>query len=88
LGKDVEEFTAIVPELKAAIDCSGVNVGSIGRWGPDRIAKDGSIIEDAGPYIGFRNRTRLSTSSFHPYRQSLRDASDTLYAYSTPCRPR
>jgi sugar phosphate isomerase/epimerase len=44
--QDVKEFTSRVSGLKAASESSGVRVGSIGRWGPDRIAKDGSIIEE------------------------------------------
>ncbi|QHT63508.1 sugar phosphate isomerase/epimerase [Paenibacillus lycopersici] len=46
VGVPAGDFAAVVPELKAASARTGVAVGSIGRWGPDRIAKDGSIIEE------------------------------------------
>lgn len=42
----VSDFTTLVPELKAASLRTGVAVGSIGRWGTDRIAPDGSVIEE------------------------------------------
>ncbi|MBO7748695.1 sugar phosphate isomerase/epimerase [Paenibacillus sp. MWE-103] len=46
VGVPAEEFAVKVPELKAASARAGVAVGSIGRWGADRIAKDGSIVEE------------------------------------------
>ncbi|MDB4865788.1 MAG: hypothetical protein JWR03_121 [Cohnella sp.] len=46
VDKDVQEFTGKVKELKAASARFGVAVGSIGRWGTDRIAKDGSVVEE------------------------------------------
>ncbi len=44
VGYDVKQLSGIVPELKAASARTGVAVGSIGRWGSDRIAKDGNLI--------------------------------------------
>lgn len=44
--QNVQQFASRVPELKAAGERFGVKVGSIGRWGSDRIAKDGSVVED------------------------------------------
>lgn len=44
--QDVQAFAKTVRELKEASERTGVAVGSIGRWGADRIAKDGSIIEE------------------------------------------
>ncbi|WP_274362846.1 sugar phosphate isomerase/epimerase family protein [Paenibacillus thermotolerans] len=46
IGNDAKEFKGLAAELKEASIRTGVGVGSIGRWGPGRIAKDGSIIEE------------------------------------------
>ncbi|MBP3964847.1 sugar phosphate isomerase/epimerase family protein [Paenibacillus lignilyticus] len=46
VGTPASTFTSLVPELKAASERTGVAVASIGRWGPDRINKDGSINEE------------------------------------------
>lgn len=45
VGTDVADFTAAIDRIKEETRC-GVSVGSIGRWGSDKIAQDGSIIEN------------------------------------------
>jgi sugar phosphate isomerase/epimerase len=46
IEQDVNQFTALIPQLKTASEQTRVGVGSIGRWGADRIiAADGTIIE-------------------------------------------
>jgi sugar phosphate isomerase/epimerase len=46
VADDVDAFLAKLPKLKEASERTGVAVGSIGRWGPDRIDKNGIIIEE------------------------------------------
>jgi sugar phosphate isomerase/epimerase len=46
IGNDVDKFLADLPKLKDASIKTGVAVGSIGRWGSDRIGNDGQIIEE------------------------------------------
>jgi sugar phosphate isomerase/epimerase len=51
---NVDEFTAKLPEIKKLSQEYGVSVGSMGRWGIDRIKKDGTIDENE-----FRNNLKL-----------------------------
>ena len=44
VGLDCREFYDQLDEIKARIAKYGVGIGSIGRWGSDKIAADGSII--------------------------------------------
>jgi sugar phosphate isomerase/epimerase len=44
--QDVNQFISLVPELRTASERTHVGVFSIGRWGADRIAIDGTIIEE------------------------------------------
>ncbi|MFC4777020.1 sugar phosphate isomerase/epimerase family protein [Paenibacillus sp. GCM10023252] len=46
VSDDLTPFFSSIPELRAASERTGVAVGSIGRWGPDRIAADGTVIEE------------------------------------------
>lgn len=46
VGTDVALIAGKLPELKAASARTGVQVASIGRWGPDRISKGGSIVQE------------------------------------------
>lgn len=46
IGQDCTAFLAKAEELKTLIDSYGVGVGSIGRWGTDKIDTDGNLIED------------------------------------------
>ena len=46
VGNDCEKFTRELPELIARTQKYGVGIGSIGRWGSDKIADDGTIIEE------------------------------------------
>ncbi|WP_135547342.1 sugar phosphate isomerase/epimerase family protein [Paenibacillus cymbidii] len=43
---DLSDFLASVAAYRAESERTGVAVASIGRWGPDRVAKDGSLIEE------------------------------------------
>ncbi len=45
-GLDCDDFKEDLPELIARTKQFGVAVGSIGRWGSDKIGKDGEIIEE------------------------------------------
>ncbi|MFC0328576.1 sugar phosphate isomerase/epimerase family protein [Paenibacillus sepulcri] len=64
IGSDLDAFIASVPVLKEASGQTGVQVGSVGRWGTDRIAKEGIVEEelqasyaliDAASELGCRN---------------------------------
>ncbi len=46
VNSDVDEFLRDVEKLKIASQQTGVAVGSIGRWGSDRIGKNGIIEEE------------------------------------------
>jgi sugar phosphate isomerase/epimerase len=46
VGSDIEAFVGTVPALKKASEQTGVKVGSIGRWGSDRIGKQGIVEEE------------------------------------------
>lgn len=46
VGHDPSVLTDQIPQLKEAMARTGVSVGSIGRWGSDRIAPDGSLVEE------------------------------------------
>ena len=46
VGVDLDAVQAQVPGILQAMDETGVRVGSIGRWGPDRINKEGIIEEE------------------------------------------
>lgn len=46
IGHDVDSFLANIPTLKQESIKTGVAVGSIGRWGPDRIDQNGIIEEE------------------------------------------
>ncbi|GGD57927.1 sugar phosphate isomerase/epimerase family protein [Paenibacillus nasutitermitis] len=46
IGSDLDAFTNQIPELKAASEQTGVKVGSVGRWGSDRISKEGIVEEE------------------------------------------
>ncbi|MCR4614805.1 MAG: sugar phosphate isomerase/epimerase [Clostridiales bacterium] len=46
VGLDCREFYDQLDNIKARINKYGVEIGSIGRWGSDKIAPDGSIIEE------------------------------------------
>lgn len=46
IGNDCQEFYNQIDEIKARIEKYGVAIGSIGRWGTDKIAKDGTLIEE------------------------------------------
>lgn len=52
VGSDVEAFAAKTPALKQASEETGVTVGSIGRWGSDRIGVRG--IEEEELRLSFR----------------------------------
>lgn len=39
----VDEYVAAIPEINALIKETGVRVGAVGQWGPQRIFPDGSI---------------------------------------------
>ncbi len=61
-GKPVEELKALAPELKAASERTGIEVGAVGRWASHILNEDGSINEeewnnvqgviDFGKYLG------------------------------------
>lgn len=46
IGQDCNQFHGRIEELKAYIQKYGVDVGSIGRWGTDKIDSNGNIIEE------------------------------------------
>ncbi|WNR46002.1 sugar phosphate isomerase/epimerase family protein [Paenibacillus roseipurpureus] len=46
VNNDLTEFFNQIQQYKRESERTGVSVGSIGRWGSDRINKDGSIIEE------------------------------------------
>lgn len=46
IGYNLEEFISDVENIKAWIAKYNVKVGSIGRWGSDRIDKEGKIIDE------------------------------------------
>lgn len=46
IGLDCDELYSKIDSMKALIAETGVAVGSIGRWGTDKIDKDGNIIEE------------------------------------------
>lgn len=46
VSSDVDAFLADLPKLKEASRSTGVAVGSIGRWGTDRIGKEGELIDE------------------------------------------
>ena len=46
IGYNLDKFLGDVENIKGWVKQYGVAVGSIGRWGTDRINKDGSIIEE------------------------------------------
>jgi sugar phosphate isomerase/epimerase len=46
IGSDIDAFVAKMPALKQASKESGIKVGSIGRWGADRIGKQGIVEEE------------------------------------------
>lgn len=46
IGRDTEEFAAKVPALLAYQKQYGIGIGALGRWGTDKFASDGSIIEE------------------------------------------
>lgn len=46
VGNEVEDLKEDVEEIKANIKKYGVGIGSMGRWGSDKINKDGSLIEE------------------------------------------
>lgn len=45
-GHDAGAFIESVPQLQEASALAGVGVGSVGRWGSDRIAADGSLVQE------------------------------------------
>ncbi|WP_438446168.1 sugar phosphate isomerase/epimerase family protein [Gorillibacterium sp. sgz5001074] len=46
VGQDPAILRDQIPAFKEAIARTGVTVGSIGRWGSNRIAEDGSLVEE------------------------------------------
>ncbi len=46
VGQDVSKFAARVNELEKLSSQYDIAVGSIGRWGTDKVNKDGSLIEE------------------------------------------
>lgn len=46
VGQDTSVLTDRIPVFQEAMLRTGVTVGSIGRWGSDRIAPDGSLVEE------------------------------------------
>ncbi|MCQ6561025.1 sugar phosphate isomerase/epimerase family protein [Paenibacillus mendelii] len=46
IGSDIDAFLSSVPALKQASEQTGVQVASIGRWGTDRISKEGIVEEE------------------------------------------
>ncbi len=46
VGNDIADLKEDVGEIKANIAKYGVAIGSMGRWGSDKVAKDGSLIEE------------------------------------------
>lgn len=46
IGVDLQAVRQEVPAIKQAMAETGVTVGSIGRWGPDRIDRNGVIEEE------------------------------------------
>ena len=45
-GKPVDELKALAPELKAASERTGVEVGAVGRWASHILNEDGSVNEE------------------------------------------
>ena len=45
-GKPVAELKALAPELKAASERTGIEVGAVGRWASHVLNEDGSINEE------------------------------------------
>ena len=46
VGMDCQKFSQRVEELKGYIDRYQVSVGSIGRWGSDKLDAQGEVIEE------------------------------------------
>ena len=46
IGYNLNEFFDNVENIKIWIDKYKVQVGSMGRWGTDRIGKDGTLLEE------------------------------------------
>ena len=46
IGQDPTALMALAGDVRGWRDATGVKVGAVGRWGTDKLAKDGAVIED------------------------------------------